>query len=244
MKGWSLSSFLQGLAAMGGIIFFITGISSIPEVRRFLFENRVALYDDFDNPKYDGSYSQQLWEYSGVPGVELWQDNGVLILDISGQQNEGNAALSATNVVNSLTEVQANMRLESERRGEGGFIKLQATYGDEASWSWIECQIGNNVYINATFSCNYTDKANWQEYMYICETETIFVPYDSWNVVKFSLNSSQGTIRFFLNDKYIGNCQITNPSDFGDPSAYLQIGTWASTTDRLIGYFDEVRLGN
>lgn len=240
---WSFSSFLQGLAAAAAVFVFITGVSSIPEIQKLFAHTRVTLYDDFDDPRYDGSFSTELWEFSGSPGAEVWQDAGILVLDLSGQQMEGNVALHATRESNPLTQFQAKLRLESERRGQGGFIKVQVVYVTASSWSWIECQISNDSYTSASYSCNYTDETNWQEYNYLCETEKIFLPYDSWHVVRYAIDSSGSIIRFFLNEKYIGNCPIADPSSFDSLETHLQIGTWAGEGDRLIGYFDEVSFG-
>ncbi len=170
-------------------------------------------YDDFSNPAFDEKYNPTLWRYEGTNRVVVKQENGTLVLTSISVAESGSVNLVPIDP-NSWTFEQfqlmeAKLRLDSRRRGQGSFINIQAvTVVDGHSW-WVECQLFNAEVDHTLYSCNIHngERDSNGNLAYEYQTPTIVGEYGTWYVSRFELDYATGEFRFFLNDNLAANAK-------------------------------------
>src|SRR5687767_14084180 len=116
------------LAAIIGIVIFISGIENLPDLYKIWFLS--DLYDDFESTYYDGKVNPGLWEVEGNPRGEAAQLNGALIIQTNAKKQDGNFAVHAINPVTvsyqNFRYMEARVKLDNRSAGKGSFLKIQA----------------------------------------------------------------------------------------------------------------------
>lgn len=236
------------LAGLITIVIFISGIENLPDLYRRLFTP--DLYDNFEDTFYDGKVNSSLWEISGNPRGEATQLNGNLIIQTNSKDGDGNFALYTTNPrtvsYQNLEYMEAKFKLDSRTAGKGSFLKLQAVaIFDNKVW-WIECKFANSTTAYPETSCNLQEGSFLSDGTprYSYETEQIPCAYDTWYKIRFILEPNTGNVRFYLNNDLIGESAFSNVSAMKNLGGFsLQIGSWISPSDKMLGYVNDVKIG-
>lgn len=236
------------LAGLITIIIFISGIENLPDLYRRLF--MPDLYDNFEDTFFDGKVNPSLWEISGNPRGEATQLNGTLIIQTNSKEDDGNFALYTANPrtvsYQNLEYMEAKFKLDSRTAGKGSFLKMQAvTVFDQKVW-WIECKFTNSTTAYPDASCNLLEGSFLADGspIYSYETEHIPCSYDTWHKIRFVLEPNTGRVRFYLNNDLIGESAFSSVSAMKNLGGFsLQIGSWISPEDKMLGYVDDVKIG-
>jgi len=207
----------------------------------------IPLYDDFNNSAFDGKYNPDLWAYDETKHAEVKQENGVLVLKTTSILEDGENGLSANSkswILQDLGSMEAKLKLDSSRRGQGSFVKIQVARLEGKQAYWIECQLDNNEIDHTSYFCNY-EAGEWptDNLIYEYQTEVIDGKYDTWYISRFEIDPKTLTIQFFLDDKLIGSYTPKDADIIRKKRFYPLIGSWTGAGDNFIGYIDDVRLG-
>jgi len=236
------------LAALITIVIFVSGIQNLPELYRRLVTP--DLYDNFEDAFYDGKVNPSLWEINGNPRGEATQLNGALIIQTNSKEEDGNFAVNTTNPrtvsYQNLKYMEAKVKLDSREAGNGSFLKIQAvTFLNQKVW-WIECKFTNSTTAYPDTSCNLQEGTFLADGspVYSYETEHIPCQYDTWYKMRFVSDPSTGKVSFYVDNKLIGESAFSNVSVMRNLSGFsLQVGSWISPNESLLGYVDDVKVG-
>lgn len=239
------------ITVIGGIIaifIFVTGIANLPDLYKRWF--LPDLYDNFNDTRYDGRVNPSLWEIGGNPKGEATQLNGVLIIQTNSKKESGNFALFPTNPrtvsYQNFKYMEAKFKLDKREAGKGSFLKIQAvTVVDENYW-WIECKFTNQTVAYPVFACNLEEGVTLADEspVYAYETDQIPVSYDAWYTIRFVSDPGTGEIRFYLDNRLIGESAFSNASALRSFHSFrLQVGSWIDPENSFLGYVDDVKIG-
>ena len=126
-------------------------------------------------------------------------------------------------------------------------MKIQAVTAvvDKGYW-WIECKFTNKTTAYPVISCNLQEGIFLTDLspVYAYETDEIPVSYDVWYRIRFNSDPSSGDIRFYLDNRLIGNSTFPNASTLRDFNSFqLHLGSWIGTEESILGYVDDVKIG-
>ncbi|HEX2998200.1 MAG TPA: hypothetical protein VHP14_25470 [Anaerolineales bacterium] len=236
------------LAGLITIVIFASGIQNLPDLYRRVFQS--DLYDNFEDTFYDGKVNPSLWEIDGNARGEATQLNGALIIQTNSKEEDGNFALYLVNPrtisYQNLKYVEAKFKLDSREAGNGSFLKTQAiTFLDQKVW-WIECKFTNGTIAYPDASCNLQEGAFLSDGspLYSYETEHIPCQYDTWYTIRFVSDPDTGKVSFYLDNKLFGEGTFSNVAAMRNLSGFsLQVGSWMSPADNMLGYVDDVKVG-
>lgn len=249
LSGPSWIGLIGTFAAIITIFIFVTGYTNLPEILRGWL-NPSGLYDDFDNSSFDGKYNPNLWTEEGSELGDFTQLDGMMLLQGKSVDKDGNFALHvaapATYSTDSFRFMEARMKLDSLEAGKGSFLKIQAvTFVKDALW-WIECKLSNSQVTYPELACNIEDGQFQSDGspIYSYETTSIPLAYDKWYKIRFSFEPDTGKVRFYLDNRPIGETAFRNLQMLKDQKAAfgLQVGAWVGIGDRFSGFVDDVKI--
>jgi|GEM_PF-4620881 len=120
-----VASLVAIIGGLFGIITFLTGMPSLPELLSLLNQK---YYDRFDLPVYGGDFDTNLWRRSGVTGISFEQRDGSLVLQPVDVKEGGNIALFPRKLqaipFQEFRAMEAKLKLGSNASGPG-FVKIQ-----------------------------------------------------------------------------------------------------------------------
>ena len=236
------------LAGIIAIFVFISGIENLPDLYKRWF--LPDLYDNFEDTFFDGKVNPSLWEINGNSRGEATQLNGALIIQTNSREEDGNFALYTVNPrtisYQNLEYMEAKFKLDSRQAGKGSFLKIQAvTIFDQKVW-WIECKFTNGTTAYPDASCNLQENTFLSDGSpaYSYETEHIPCSYDTWYKIRFVLEPNTGKVSFYLDNKLMGESAFSNITVMRNLGGFsLQVGSWISPQDNMLGYVDDVKIG-
>ncbi len=204
----------------------------------------IALYDDFNDPAFDGFYNPLKWQFWGPPQYfSAAQQNGVLVITNTldtPASNELDMVLYQPpgRSLQQVQEFEARLKISS---GNVNNVKMQIM-SDSVNghgW-WTQCSLQA---WSSSFDCDITAFSGnvfTQEYA----ASSAPISTDTWYTVRIEINPTTAEIRFYLNNALIGS-HIPN-----DAAALLtatnlvpRIGTWNGVANVTgIRYIDDVQI--
>ena len=236
------------LAGIIAIFIFTSGVENLPDLYKRWF--LADLYDDFEDTYYDGKVNPGLWKVEGNPRGEAAQLNGTLVIQTNSTEQNGNFAAYTINPptisYQNLRFMEARVKLDSRTAGKGSFLKIQAVTLLEQSIWWIECKFTNGTVAYPDASCNLQEGKFLSDGspVYAYETEHFPCDYDTWYTIRFVSDPNTGNVRFYLDDRLIGESAFSNLAFLRSLSGFsLQVGSWIGPEERMVGYIDYVKIG-
>lgn len=202
-----------------------------------------ALYDNFDNPAYEGAWNPSLWTWAdwNPEWVKMQQQNGALVLwNTTPAELGGGQLLVKTPAQRQRAQpwfVEARLKISSDRQGGLSTVQLKA-HTDLTGKSWTAyCLLGGSTAtVTARFSCGILSG----EY----STVEVQVRYDRWQTAKIEILPGTAELRFYLNDTLVGTriprdaAALKNVTELV-PNVQLWNGAPDATSTR---YVDDVRI--
>ena len=225
-----------GAAIGGGLvlgILLLTGNLQFP-IASITTKADPALYDDFNDPAFDGKWNAELWTNSDDTPVK--QEGGVLV--ISRQSGRGGLDVSRPRAwtIDQIGFIEAELKLDSDiEASEWGDVYVGTTgLLDESQW-WAVCYIlgKQGGQGSATAGCN---ASNY-------EGNSISVPYDSWHTVRLEINPDTAVMSFFIDGQQIDSFVPAEPEVLGNAAFNVFVGVWSLGGGLVTGYVDDVRIG-
>jgi len=196
-----------------------------------------TMYDDFNNPLYNGKFNIALWNYEGdTSSGEIIQENGSLTLGANGYNH-----LVALNSSQSYKPTYP-MFVESEvmldpATAKGAVISI----GFVASDGYSLCGIwaGLAGIDTQTISC-------WSVYFGVAQTDyDVRITPGTWHLLRIELYPDTMTFAYVVDGKEVGSYVPRNPDKLKNLSYShsLQLWTGELSAPSATGYVDYVRSG-
>lgn len=216
----------------------------LPVVQRN-YNPLMAIYDDFNNPAFDGFYNPLKWRFWGDGNYFSAQQQGGVLVITNTPSTPANVGLDlplAMPLERTLSQVQrfqARMKLSSGTSGTGAKIQIMSDVNGSGWWT----QCGLNAYGSAPyFGCditNYTPGNFQAEYGVSWPTPLNF---DTWYTARIEIDPNTAQVCFYLDNNLLG-CHV--PSNANALKTYNnfipRIGSWNGNAGATgIRYFDDV----
>ena len=208
-----------------------------------------TVYDNFNNPAFDGEYDTGLWDYSTETATELGvqQRDGFLEF-YNSPLPEGIDRVLYTRrprqwTLNDFSFFEAKLRLGRDPVGKLAFIKIQLTSDLGSKGWWTQCRLNAYQQIESPyFVCDvytHADDTFSQEYL----TEYITINYDAWYTVRIEMDPQTGRLGFYLDDQQVSTYTPRDAAELRNVSFFARVGVWQSENSSISGQVDDVRIG-
>lgn len=208
------------------------------------------LYDDFNDPAYDGAWNPDLWSWATYSDswAKMQQQNGALVVwNITPSTAGGAQLLMRRPPLRSpqrLWFIEARMKISSDRDGGHSSVELKGhTTVNGHGWTAV-CGLGGTPNsAQASFNCGLMVYQG-ENLVFEYKTTVAAIPYDAWHVARIEMIPGTSELRFYLNDTLLGAHvpddaeglkQITEMR----PNIQLWNGNANATSTR---YVDDVRI--
>jgi hypothetical protein len=192
----------------------------------------IPLYDDFNNPAYDGGYNQTQWRRSDSNIGNFSQKDGRLIITQEGLPGEDAKLVSREYdrvLLSTPTSFEAKLQLDPEHNAGSTFLALQFELVPDEEYWWTDCSIDPGWIHCATESDYHSDG--------------IPPEYGQWHTLRIDVDPATMELTYYIDGRSVGSTIPPNPDDFKAAGVILYLGTWAEGEETVVGYFDEVRIG-
>lgn len=236
----------DAIAILGIVIAIILGIGIYPQPPRIIDpttptpmpQTNVMIYDNFDNPAFDGSFDQNQWRYVNNPSNQIVQKDGVLIVTRnSGPLGEGLAPHSYYFVTLDYPTFFEAELLQSpdENLGDVGIgVYAHTSPGNENFWfskcnidtGWAHC--GDTVWPPR--------QAQGENY----DVGGKYVDYGTWHRFRIEIMPDSMAFTYYIDDKVVGSHVPIDAEKLKKALLVFTIGVYGEKTT---GHFDNVKIG-
>ena len=162
------------------------------------------LYDDFNDPVYEGSYNHALWVSTNPTTFQAQQRNGVLVITngaISAEQGGGlQMQHPSLRTIGQIQQYEARLRLGSDH--SGGYTVIEMYIGADnvnGHWWYTACSLGGAVNQQITIGCRVCVPGN-------CEYETsVSAAHDAWYKTRIEIDPKTTAVRFYVDEQLVGS---------------------------------------
>jgi hypothetical protein len=197
-----------------------------------------TVYDNFNNPAFDGRWNTGLWyRSSDGDSTLIEQRDGFLTISRQLPKNAGlNSSRNGT--IDEIAFVEAKIKLDSNiQTPEGGTIGIGIQGYVDGDWS-LNCSIfGRQQDVAGWASCDTS------EGYYESSPNGFKVAYDSWHSVRIEMNPDTAEITFYVDDQPIGSTVPANPEEFKNAPFQVKLRAWSADGGLVTGYIDDIRIG-
>ena len=206
-----------------------------------------TLYDDFNNPLFDGYYNTELWSKAGESFYDVKQESGALVFTNSSSPGAGDFTLELhrpeTRTIERLKSFEAQLKLSSDHKGGLAFVKIQITTQSLDHGWWTQCRLEIWQASNQPdFAC---DVYTYAGSVYTPEYVTNLAPakFDTWYRARIEMDSKTAALRFYLDDQFVGGHIPQDSTGLIDARFVPKIGVWNDAAGTYATrYVDNVRI--
>lgn len=195
-----------------------------------------TVYDNFDNPVFDGKWNTGLWSlFSDSGNVNVHQQDGILtisrrVADTGGLETRG----LQTWKMDDFSFVEAKVKLDSDMEASSGAIGIEIDGFVDGNWWWLTCMISSNKESLAQANCQAIDNYS---------ADGFSVQYDTWYTIRVKTDPDASTLTFFVDNREIGTYTPSDWEAFKNAELGIQLLTWTLDGGLVQGYLDEIRIG-
>lgn len=208
-----------------------------------------ALFDDFNSPVHDGAFDETRWGYSSeleLTDLNAHQENGALKFDRTSYSSEVDRVLFAraprSIPLGDLGYFEAKLRLGSDVTGILAFVKIQLTTDLISEGWWTQCRLNGYGSRSPDFVCDAFTHENG-DFVNEFLSEATPINYDTWYTVRIQIDRNSGQIDYLLDGEKVGTYVPQTPETLMASKTTAQIGVWQQANSSVIGYVDDVLLG-
>jgi len=213
----------------------------LPQITRE-YNPLMALYEDFNNPAFDGFYNPLKWQFWGDSNYfTMRQQNGAIVLTSAGAPAERDTVMVANmpleRTLRQVQRFQARLKISPDTNGWSAKIQITAKdIGRPDRWWWTSCNLFRQD-SGAGFGCSISSSDGNEYY-----TGSRPAEFNRWYTARIEINPQSAQICFYMDDAQIG-CHIPNDATALQSATNFtaRIGAWngnANPTGTL--YFDDV----
>jgi hypothetical protein len=202
----------------------------------------LALYDDFENPSFEGELNTELWEpWETIENCQAGQGEGTLRFSCTQPDGSGlNALLYQGAAFGQVSFVEARLKLDSEIQAERGAVTLLLASSLDR---WAECSLYNGTEQGqAQLSCGVASDRNgtFTEEYNVAGPATA---YDTWHTVRIEMNPESGEFAFYVDGQSIGAHTPVEAEALKTAQFDAELQVYLEDGSLVTGYFDDVRIG-
>ena len=206
------------------------------------------LYDDFNDPAWDGSYNSAKWEFSGNSAFQAKQQGGALAFTSSNQipaLQGGGISLSQPDqrTLKQLQVFEGKLKMGKDHAGGYAAVELFIWAGGIAGHNWwTQCQLGTFDGAEAFFYCDVTTNPGG---VFNVEYKTsTSASLDTWHAVRIETNPATAEQRFYLDNKLAGSHVPKDAASLILATTFQpQVTVWNGAADTTVTrYVDDVRI--
>jgi hypothetical protein len=202
-----------------------------------------TVYDNFNNPAYEGSYNKDLWglvwgpaqfaQQDGVMMFTQWGTHGVAT-DVAARRYRG---LS----LDRPTFFEARLMLSPD--SYNGAVHIDLFTGLKGGW-YSECQLIQN---GEQWILCFDGLPEDPPHSY--NSDAITIQSGSWHTVRMEVDPATMTFSYFVDGRLVGShvADAYYADGLKEAIFRLEIGSYqsraAGSSDVVIGYIDDVRFG-
>ena len=193
------------------------------------------IFDNFGFKVFDTKWNEATWAEIGS-GSQIKQLDGILI---SSREVGGFGGLVAHRrkwLLSQINYVESRLMLNSDIQTQAGDIGFEINPDVDGNQWFIKCGIqGGQGKKAASILCNAAGGFS---------TTEVNVPYDSWHLVRFEVDSDNGTITFFVDGQNVGKYVPQGISESKNAEYSLILDGSSSNDGSLTGFYDYIQLKN
>jgi predicted Ser/Thr protein kinase len=203
-----------------------------------------TVYDNFNNPAFEGSYDQDRWRKSDYIAGDLIQRDGVLVA-----AQEGEPDTETTLVPREYDNIQLNTPFFFEAR-----LMLDPEQNSGAVYIAIGAGLSGDVWWNS--DCSFDSKSGqstvwakcvdypWPEqagHRYESDGKTLDT--GTWYPVRIEVDPATMTFTYYLDGQMVGSHVPVDAEKFKQAKFSFKLGVWGVSSEAITGYIDDVRIG-
>ncbi len=199
-----------------------------------------TVYDDFDNPAFDGSYNQNLWrnEYDNSQ-VRVTQSDGTLIFTLlAGEESSRGVALVARQfdgfTPTQPTFFEARLKVNGESEGTAALILQSGAGGAEFFTSCYPLSKGDTHAI----TCYWYQKGGEEKVI-----SRVDVAPGAWHIVRIEVDPATMIFDYFADGVRVASQTPQNIDAFRETRFALAIDSTSESTNHASTTFDYVHFG-
>ena len=192
-----------------------------------------TMYDDFNNPLYNGKFNTTLWN-ADITAGKVVQENGFLTLELNDHPGQFGIYTSKSYKPTSPFFFESKIKLDPTSRDGSIYASFGSSSGDTA------CTIFAPPIEQASGCSSELELPEIPQEGYVANMRP-----GTWHIVRIELYPDTMTFVFFVDGNKIGSYVPQDPDNFRDlsytPFVFVQSGT--DSAPSIIGYVESVRIG-
>lgn len=198
-----------------------------------------TVYDNFNNPAFDGAFNRGRWYSSDVSPVR--QQNGVLVFLRDPSAVQRDRALEApSRTVNELGFLEAKLRIGNDYVGENSTsAKIQVMSQLRAYLWWTSCTL--TLSPRRPFLICDVSRGSGDNFEY--QTPEVSARYDTWYTVRIEIDAATFNLRFYVENQLLGSYVPKDAAELRESKLRPRVGLFQQTNSSATAYIDDVRMG-
>jgi len=195
----------------------------------------LEIFDNFGFKVFDTKWNESTWAEVGS-GSHFNQLDGILTVSRDVEGFGGLVAHRRKWLLSQINYVESRLMLNSNIQTLAGDIGFEINTDVDGNQWFVKCGIlGGQGEKMASILCNTADGFS---------TTAVKVSYDTWYLVRFEVDSENGTITFFVDGQNVGKYVSQDISKLKNVEYSLILDGSSSNEGSLNGSFDDVQLKN
>lgn len=206
------------------------------------------LYDDFNNPAWEGSYDHAQWAFSGPSAFTTRQQAGSLVFTNTALSAEDGAALvmqqPTGRSLRQLQQFEARLKVGPDHVGSYAFVDIQISGSFPGHSWWTQCRLG--IWSGGTETDYVCDVATYDSggshFEYI--TPSVRGAFDTWHTARIEADPNTANLRFYFDGGLVGSYTPTDAAALRTTNDLRpKVGVWNDGPNTfLTRYADDVRI--
>jgi hypothetical protein len=205
---------------------------------------KILLSDSFDDLAYDRGYNTSLWSCNNCEVGSISREDGAIRLELSGADLALNISSRSSWLSGQVGYIKGRLKLIKDENNGNGTVDLSLHTTLTSKYWQTGCLITPSPFslTQAEYGCEIFTVDAQKQWKYEYHTPTTVVAYGEWHTTKIELMPNTFELRFYLDDKLIGQ---HTPMDAGelksrDLAAQISIYAYDGKYGHVVAYADDV----
>ncbi len=191
----------------------------------------MVVYDDFEDPAFDGAYDQARWRRDEVLPADFSQEEGRLVITLDSAPEENTFLVAREYDYEPLaapTAFEAKLRLDPAHNAGAATLALDVEVSED-EWWWTDCSVDRD-WVGCYGEPGY-------------ETKGMPADPDLGHTLRIDVDTATMRFTYSIDGRQMGSFVPPNAEALKTARFFLKIGVWAESAQPVVGYVDEVRIG-
>jgi len=191
----------------------------------------LVVYDDFEDPAFEGAYDQARWRRDAVLPADFSQEEGALTITLDSAPEE-NAFLVAREYdyaqLTAPTAFEVKLRLDPAHSAGTVVLALDVEVSED-EWWWTDCSLGGEW-----VGC-YADPGH--------DARGMPADLELGHTLRIDVDPVTMRFTYSIDGRQVDSFTPPNAEALKTARFHLKVGIWAESAQTVVGYIDEVRIG-